>query len=79
MADISKITLPNNGGTYDIKDANAIHSESIGAGLTLSEGGVVSADRQVPSVDSSDEGKVLRVVNGTWSAVQLPSASGVSF
>lgn len=34
---------------------------------------------QLPSVTSSDNGKVLRVVNGAWAAVALPSASGVSF
>lgn len=34
---------------------------------------------ELPTVTSSDNGKVLRVVNGAWSAVQLPSASGVSF
>jgi hypothetical protein len=33
----------------------------------------------LPAVTSSDNGKVLRVVNGAWSAVSLPSASGVSF
>lgn len=33
----------------------------------------------LPTVTSSDNGKVLQVVNGAWSAVQLPSASGVSF
>lgn len=33
----------------------------------------------LPAVTSSDNGKVLRVVNGAWSAVELPSASGVSF
>lgn len=35
--------------------------------------------RELPSVTSSDNGKVLRVVSGAWSAVSLPSASGVSF
>lgn len=35
--------------------------------------------REVPAVSSSDNGKVLRVVNGAWAAVDLPSASGVSF
>jgi len=34
---------------------------------------------QVPAVSASDNGKVLRVVSGAWSAVELPSASGVSF
>lgn len=36
-------------------------------------------DRLLPSVSSTDNGKVLRVVSGAWAAVQLPSASGVSF
>lgn len=33
----------------------------------------------LPSVTSTDNGKVLRVVSGAWAAVNLPSASGVSF
>lgn len=33
----------------------------------------------LPSVSSSDNGKVLQVVNGAWSVESLPSASGVSF
>lgn len=33
----------------------------------------------LPAVTTSDNGKVLRVVSGAWSAVSLPSASGVSF
>ena len=33
----------------------------------------------IPDVTSADNGKVMRVVNGAWSAVQLPSASGVNF
>ncbi len=33
----------------------------------------------VPAVSSADDGKVLRVVNGQWSAVNLPSANGGSF
>lgn len=33
----------------------------------------------LPSVTASDNGKVLQVVSGAWAAVQLPSASGVSF
>lgn len=34
---------------------------------------------KLPTVSTSDNGKVLRVVNGAWSAESLPSASGVSF
>lgn len=37
------------------------------------------AINELPNVYSADNGKVLRVVNGAWAAVQLPSASGVSF
>lgn len=33
----------------------------------------------LPNVSASDNGKVLRVVNGAWAAASLPSASGVSF
>ena len=33
----------------------------------------------LPSVTSSDNDKFLRVVNGAWAAVTVPSANGVSF
>lgn len=33
----------------------------------------------LPTVTASDNGKVLRVVNGVWAAASLPSASGVNF
>lgn len=33
----------------------------------------------LPTVTSSDNGKVLMVVNGQWTATSLPSANGVSF
>lgn len=38
-----------------------------------------AASSGLPAVTSSDNGKVLRVVNGAWAASELPSASGVSF
>ena len=40
---------------------------------------VVTIDGGLPTVSSSDNGKVLRVVSGAWAAAELPSASGVSF
>lgn len=36
-------------------------------------------DSDLPEVTSSDNGKILRVVNGEWSAVTLDNANGVSF
>lgn len=33
----------------------------------------------VPTVTSSDNGKILRVVNGEWAAAELQSATGVNF
>lgn len=33
----------------------------------------------LPSVTSSDNGKVLQVVNGAWAAASIPNANGVSF
>lgn len=39
----------------------------------------IDEQKELPVVTSSDNGKVLRVVDGVWSAVSLPSASGVSF
>lgn len=35
--------------------------------------------RELPSVSSSDNGKFLCVNNGTWAAVTVPNANGVSF
>jgi len=34
---------------------------------------------ELPAVTSSDNGKVLQVVDGAWAAASIPSANGVSF
>lgn len=39
----------------------------------------INALATLPAVTSTDNGKVLRVINGAWVAASLPSASGVSF
>lgn len=39
----------------------------------------ISGGSSLPSVTSSDNGKVLMVVNGAWAAGSIPSATGVSF
>jgi hypothetical protein len=33
----------------------------------------------IPSVSTSDNGKFMRVVSGSWAAVSLPNAEGASF
>lgn len=33
----------------------------------------------MPEVSGADDGKFLRVVNGTWAAVAIPNAEGVGF
>ncbi len=40
---------------------------------------LASGKSTLPSVTSSDNGKVLMVVNGVWAAGSIPSANGVSF
>lgn len=35
--------------------------------------------REVPAVTTSDNGKFLRVVKGTWAAVAIADANGVNF
>lgn len=41
--------------------------------------GTVTVPTELPAVTSSDNGKILRVVSGTWTASVLSNASGVSF
>ena len=35
--------------------------------------------KELPNVITSDNGKFLRVVNGTWAAATVDNANGVSF
>lgn len=61
MADISSITLPG-GGTYDLKDKNAVHTSSKGAAngvASLDSTGKVPSS-QLPSISID----YLTVVNG---------------
>lgn len=63
--DVTQASSNNTVGTYTTEAQGAIKTM-----LGIAE---------VPAVTSADDGKVLRVVNGEWSAVSLPSVSGVSW
>lgn len=72
----------NNTTYYAMSDAECRAGTSTSARLIapaiLKSAIELWADK-LPTVTTSDNGKVLRVVNGEWSAESLPSASGVSF
>lgn len=79
----TNIELVPNHPVYEYKDG-AIR---LWTNAVASSGGVTSVNGQtgavtipvLPAVTASDDGKVLRVVNGAWEVASLPSASGVSF
>lgn len=65
--EVSQVKI-SDGTFYDIKDSAARTS-------------IASLSPRIPPASSAqtDEGKVLRIVNGVMTWVSLPSASGVSF
>ena len=77
-----------NGKTGDVTisaaDVSAIPSTltgTVGQVLTKTADGQEWKDaaKELPAVTDSDNGKFLRVVNGTWAAVQIANANGGSF
>lgn len=66
-------------GSSDFGDVGYIDTGGVLRAFTIPWGSVTGKPAQLPTVTTSDNGKVLRVVDGAWSAVALPSASGVSF
>lgn len=76
-ADLSnKPTIPSSANDF----ASVLSNTTLAEDITELDGLITDvAEWVLPAVTSSDNGKVLRVVNGAWSAVALPSASGVSF
>ena len=79
----------NNGTVYMITDGTDgwLASDSVYINTTS---GLIATNVQdaidelvssanLPSVTASDNGKILQVVNGQWTAVTIPSANGVSF
>lgn len=69
-----------NGWSVTVREA----STKIAAGTNMTQSYAsgtltLAANSQLPTVTSSDNGKVLMVVDGAWAAASLPSANGVSF
>lgn len=64
-----------------LKNPNALNIK-IGDTTTSYDGSAVKTveiPEGVPSVTAADNGKILRVVNGAWTAAELLSAGGASF
>lgn len=83
---ITSDTAVGSGDKLVITDSSASHavkrsSVAFGTSTTtfLRNDGTWAVAGGLPAVTASDNGKVLRVVNGQWAADSLPSASGVSF
>ena len=53
------------------------NSKTVNGTSLLGSGNISTSE--LPTVTTSDNGKVLLVVSGAWAAASLPSANGVSF
>lgn len=76
---------PTTIGGYGISDAKIENGTITLGNQTITpvtsvngETGAVTV-REVPAVTASDNGKFLRVVSGTWAAVEIANANGGSF
>ena len=79
-------SVNNKTGTVSLtaSDVSAIPSTLTGTAgqvLTKTANGQEWKDaaKELPAVTDSDNGKFLRVVNGTWAAVEIANANGGSF
>ena len=75
---VALVTSPDMSGKLDIPTTPGTNGQVL---TSNGNGGQTWANlpSSLPSVTSSDNGKILMVVNGTWSAATLTSANGVSF
>ena len=72
-------TLPKSNNTYTLGSneykwnifANQINGVNVST--------IINGGNGLPTVTSTDNGKVLRVVNGQWAAASLPNVSEVSW
>ena len=79
-------SVNNKTGTVSLtaSDVSAIPSTltgTVGQVLTKTADGQEWKDaaKELPAVTTADNGKFLRVVNGTWAAVEIANANGGSF
>ena len=71
-----------NAGAWTVTVRESYTKIEVGTGLSSSYNNSVltlTNSAALPSVSSSDNGKILQVVNGAWTAVTISSATGVSF
>lgn len=70
----------NSSWTVSVREAYTKIVAGTGLSSSYASGALTLTNSNgLPSVTSSDNGKVLRVSNGAWAVESLPSASGVSF
>ena len=78
-------TIKDSGFTIEKSvPSTAVFTDTRYTNATTSASGLMSAADKVklnsiPNVTASDNGKVLRVVNGAWAAATIPVANGVDF
>lgn len=64
MKEMKTLKFPNQEEAYEIVDAYAREQISV---------------KGMPTVTADDNGKILRVIDGTWQAVSVPSAEEAIF
>ena len=83
-APVTSVNAKTGAVTLSATDVSAIPSTLTGTAgqvLTKTANGQEWKDaaKELPAVTASDNGKFLRVVSGTWAAVEIANANGGSF
>lgn len=68
-------------GAVTFRDTTEYAISNDGSGWTIYAKDIAFKDNipDIPAVTTADNGKILRVVNGAWTAAELLSAGGASF
>ena len=83
-APVTSVNAKTGAVTLSATDVSAIPSTLTGTAgqvLTKTADGQEwkDATKELPAVTTADNGKFLRVVNGTWAAAEIANANGGSF